>query len=159
VDFTGKRVLETGWGDIERISPKRLDIMAYPSAYSVAIAWEKFRVKFYENECKILHCKIFKNPNIKNNLGQQIEVSVFLGNRYDGIAQNISNLTLESFIDEQGIVKDKRVLENVIPGFSRTEYLRLRSDVQFLIRKYEYNPLLISKAKKLNDFLSEIKKR
>jgi len=49
-------------------------------------------------------------------------------------------------------------LENVIPGFSRTEYLRLRSDVQFLTRKYEFNPLLISKAKKLNDFLSEIKK-
>jgi hypothetical protein len=46
VDYVGFRVLQAGEMDIERINSKNIERNAFPSSFSVAFAWERFRKKF-----------------------------------------------------------------------------------------------------------------
>jgi hypothetical protein len=53
LDTTGKTVLALGGGIAERIDIKKLRSGNFPCAESIALAWTKFRKKFYENESNI----------------------------------------------------------------------------------------------------------
>jgi hypothetical protein len=50
-------------------------------AESIALAWHKFRKKYYENESNIYEAKIFSNPEISSSVGQKLEITIFHGNR------------------------------------------------------------------------------
>jgi len=116
---------------------------------------EKF---FYENESNIFCCKLFFNPTVINNVGQQLEKSIFLGNRDQAITQSLLPLRIESFLTDLGRVKEKIDLEHLIPGLSRTEFLRLRTEINWQLQKYEFNVGFKNSAKSLPDFLFEIKR-
>ncbi len=61
-------------------------------------------------------------------------------------------------LNDRGKIKEKVDLELVIPGLSSSEFLRLKSEVNWLIRKYKPKWELKSMAKNIKDFMIGIKK-
>ncbi len=67
-------------------------------------------------------------------------------------------MRLISLLTDRGEVKEKVDLELVIPGLSRSEFLRLKSEVNWLIRKYKPKWEMKLTAKNIKDFMTVIKK-
>jgi hypothetical protein len=61
-------------------------------------------------------------------------------------------------LNERGSIKEKVTLETVIPGLSRSEFLRLKAEVNWLIRKYKPRWEMREAAKNVKKFMAEIKK-
>jgi hypothetical protein len=61
-------------------------------------------------------------------------------------------------LTDRGEVKEKVDLELIIPGLSRSEFLRLKSEVNWLIRKYKPKWEMKLTAKNLKDYMTAIKK-
>ncbi|MFN9909773.1 MAG: hypothetical protein ACK56F_27265, partial [bacterium] len=74
------------------------------------------------------------------------------------LREYLKGIKLITLLNERGEIKDKREIEAIIPNFSRTEFLRLRTEVNFIIRKYKPRIGMLDSAKNIVDFLSGIKK-
>jgi hypothetical protein len=133
-------------GDAERINIASKRKGAFPCAESIANAWVIFRKKYYENESNIYEAEIFGNPGVLNSIGRQIETSIFHGDRIE-IVNEIRNVRLSNLLNDRGQIKEKTDLEQILPGLSRSEFLRLRSEINWLIRKYKPEWGLKSMAK------------
>jgi hypothetical protein len=157
MDITGKYVISLGLGDAEQLNIGKIRKGTFPCAEGIATAWNFFRKKYYENEASIYEAEIFGNPGILISIGQQLERTIFHGGRID-ILNEILNVRLISLLTDRGEVKEKVDLELVIPGLSRSEFLRLKSEVNWLIRKYKPKWELKSTAKNIKDFMIGIKK-
>jgi hypothetical protein len=157
VDITGKYVLSLGNGDAEHINIASIRKGTHPCAESIANAWVTFRKKYYENESNIYEAEIFGNPGILNPIGRQLETSIFHGERIV-ILNEIRTVRLINLLNERGQIKEKTDLEQVLPGLSRSEFLRLRSEVNWLIRKYKPNWELKQSAKNIKEFMAQIKR-
>jgi hypothetical protein len=121
---------------------------------SITAAWSLFRKKYYENESNIYEA----NPGILSTIGQKIEATVFIGRHVPELREHIKGIRLVTLLNERGEKKEKREIEVIIPNFSRTEFLRLRTEVNFIIRKYKPRMVMLASAKNNVDFLTGIKK-
>jgi hypothetical protein len=157
-DITGTSVFELGDGNPENIDLKLMGRSKLPCMSSIASAWNLFRKKYYENESNIYEARIFGNPGILSTVGQKIEVTVFIGGRVPELRNHLRDIKLLTLLNEGGEIKDKREIEAIIPNFSRSEFLRLRTEVNFLIRKYKPRIEMLETAKNIVDFLMGIKK-
>jgi hypothetical protein len=61
-------------------------------------------------------------------------------------------------LNERGSIKEKISLETLIPGLSRSEFLRLKAEVNWLIRKYKPRWEMRESTKNVKQFMAEIKK-
>jgi hypothetical protein len=157
VDFTGKYVLSLGLGDAEHLDLRKHRKGTLPCAEGIINAWTAFRKKFYENESNIYEAEIFGNPGILSSVGQQLETTIFHGDRVR-ILGEIRNVKLNVLLNERGTIKEKVTLEPLIPGLSRSEFLRLKAEVNWLIRKYKPRLEMRETAKNVKQFMAEIKK-
>jgi hypothetical protein len=135
IDITGSTVLALGGGCAERIDVKKLRRGNFLCAESIALAWHKFRKKFYENESNIYEDKIFSNPEILSSVGQKLEITIFHGNRLQVVLESLQTIRLSGILDNTGVVKEKIDIEQLIPGLTRSEFLRLRSEINGLLRR------------------------
>jgi hypothetical protein len=157
-DITGRTVIGMERASVELLDFGRIHYNKLPCAMSIAQAWCNFRKKYYENESNIYEVKIFFNPSILSTVGQQLEYSIFHGNRPANIRESLSQIKLSCLLKETGVVKEKVDLEGIIPGLSRSEYLRLKAETNWLLRKYKPRIEMKPLAKNIIVFLSEIKK-
>jgi hypothetical protein len=74
------------------------------------------------------------------------------------LREHLKGIRLVTLLNDRGEIKDKREIEAIIPNFSRTEFLRLRTEVNFIIRKYKPRIEMLASAKNIVDFLTGIKK-
>jgi hypothetical protein len=156
-DITGSSVFELGHGNPETIDAKLLGRSKLPCMSSITAAWSLFRKKYYENESNIYEARIFANPGILSTVGQKIEATVFIGRRVPDLREHLKGIRLVTLLNERGEIKDKREIEAIIPNFSRTEFLRLWTEVNFIIRKYKPRIEMLASAKNIVDFLTGIK--
>jgi exonuclease III len=157
-DITGSAVFELGNGCLENIDIKLMGRSKLPCMTSIAAAWTLFRKKYYENESNIYEARIFANPGILSTVGQQLENKVFVGGRAQEIMVHLRGIRLIALLNDRGAIKDKRELEALIPNLSRSEFLRLKTEVNFLIRKYKPRIEMRESAKNIEEFLTGIKK-
>jgi hypothetical protein len=157
-DITGRAVFELGNGCPEHIDVKRMGRSKLPCMMSIASAWSFFRKNFYENESNIYEAKIFANPGILSTVGQQLENTVFLGIRVNEIIEQLRGIKLINLLNEGGQIKDKREIELLIPNFSRSEFLKLRTEVNYILRKFNPRIEMRIAAKNIVEFLMGIKK-
>jgi hypothetical protein len=126
--ITGQYVLSLGLGDAEHLDPIKHRKGSLPCAEGIIYAWTAFRKKFYENESNIYEAEIFGNPGILSSVGQQLETTIFHGDRIR-ILGEIRNVKLIALLNERGSIKEKVILETIITGLSRSEFLRLKGTV------------------------------
>lgn len=158
IDITGSTVLALGGGCVDRIDVKKLRRGNFICAESIALAWHKFRKKYYENESNIYEAKIFSNPEISSSVGQKLEITIFHGNRIQVVMESLQTIRLSGILDNTGRIKEKIDIEQLIPGLTRSEFLRLRSEINGLLRRYKPRWEMCSEAKNIGDFLLGIKK-
>jgi hypothetical protein len=159
-DITGRSVLGLARTSAELLDFRRIQNSKLPCAISIAQAWCNFRKKYYENESNIhvYDVKFFFNPAVLGIVGQQLESTIFHGDRAATKRDALLQIKLSSLLNDTGSVKEKVDIEGLIPGFSRSEYLRLKTEVNWLLRKYKPRLEMKPSAKNIMVFLSEIKK-
>jgi hypothetical protein len=158
VDITGTLVLRLGGGQAENIDTLKLPRNKLPCAESIARAWSLFRRKYYQNESNIYGAKVFNNPEILSQIGQKIEVTVFRDNRLPLVRNSIQALKTIDLLDNAGEVKEKGEIEALIPGLTRSEFLRLRSEINWVLRKYKPRWEMRETSINIGEFLAGIKK-
>jgi hypothetical protein len=158
VDVTGGLVLRLGGGHAENIDLLKLPRSKLPCAESIVRAWSLFRRKYYQNESNIYEARIFNNPEVLSQVGQKIEVTVFRDNRLPLVRNSIQALKTIDLLDNTGEVKEKVEIEALIPGLTRSEFLRLRSEVNWVVRKYKSRWEMRLTAQNIGEFLAGIKK-
>ncbi len=92
-----------------------------------------------------------------SSVGQQLETTIFHGNRIR-VLDEIRSVKLIALLNERGSIKEKISLETVMPGLSRSEFLRLKAEVNWIIRKYKPRWEMKETAKNVKKFMAEIKK-
>jgi hypothetical protein len=106
----------------------------------------------------IYEAKIFSNPEITSSVGQKLELTIFHGNRQEEVLDSLQTIRLSGILNERGALKEKIDIEPLIPGLSRSEFLRLRSEINCVLRKYKPRWEMSKEAMNIGDFLAGIKK-
>ncbi len=95
----------------------------------IVIAWEKFKVCFYEWGNNINRAEIFSNRALFEN-GDTMEQRVFGGDRQNEVVQRIEGRILGDICNEQGEILDKLIVERRLNiRLSWVEYFRLRTEI------------------------------
>jgi hypothetical protein len=74
------------------------------------------------------------------------------------VRNSIQALKTIDLLDNTGGVKEKVEIEALIPGLTRSEFLRLRSEVNWVLRKYKPRWEMRATSVNIGEFLAGIKK-
>ncbi len=104
----------------------------------IVIAWEKFKVCYYEWGNNINRAEIFSNRVLIED-GDSLEERVFSGERQNEVMNVIRGKTLGDICNAQGEILDKIIVErrlNIV--LSWVEYFRLRTEINGLMGRFPW---------------------
>jgi hypothetical protein len=122
---------ETWRVESRKIRGKGLRIME-----DIVIAWEKFKVCYYEWGNNINRAEIFSN-RVLNEDGESLEERVFSGERQNEVMNVIRGKTMGDICIADGEILDKIIVErrlNIL--LSWAEYFRLRTEINGLMGRF-----------------------
>jgi len=88
---------------------------------SIALAWIFSGKNTMKTRVISFEALIFSNPGIQGTIGQQVEIPDFHSRRHQKITENLLGIKLNNLRSDRGQLKDKREIERMIPGLSRSK--------------------------------------